>query len=83
MMASLAVISGSFALAAAVEYEYDISNNIMSYSGGKAYCETGFNGLPASITSQEERNMIHNMAKSEGPTNYYIGAERVGSSKAW
>lgn len=27
--------------------------------------------------------MIHNMAKSEGPTNYYIGAERVGSSKAW
>lgn len=66
-----------------VEYEYRVSDQPHNFAGGVQYCETGFGGQVASITSQAERNIIHNLAKAQGTTNYWIGAQRVGSSSAW
>ena len=66
-----------------VEYEYRISDQPHNFAGGVQYCETGFGGQVASITSQAERNIIHNLAKAKGTTNYWIGAQRVGNSAAW
>ena len=85
-MAFLLAVAGSLAVVQAtdpIEYEYQISDKQYNFAGGRVYCETGFGGQVASITSQAERTIIHNLAKAKSSSNYFIGAQRVGSSNAW
>lgn len=82
-LCALVVVSLANVKAEDVEYEYEVSNRAYDFAGAQSYCESGFGGQVTSITSQAERNLIHNLAKAKGTGNYWIGAERVGSSDSW
>lgn len=74
--------SKAFASDAALNgHRYRLSDTGMTWIEAKTYCEN-LGGHLASITSQEEQNMIAELVLSGGKNSYWLGGEK-DSSGAW